>query len=112
MNAKPKTDTAKNEIEAVLGDMPSMHIEHSTVFQNELSVRIGGFDTGIMTLTVEMDGLQRAYEADAAKRAEEHAAAIEQRHRLKRDLERGRRMALAAQAAYDEPIPADIEGQE
>ena len=58
------------------------------------------------------ESLQKAYEAEAAKRAEEHATAIEQRHRLKRDLDRGRRMALAAQAAYDEPIPADIEGQE
>lgn len=111
MTTKPKTPAT--EVEQVLeASMPSMHVDHATVFANEIAVRIGGFDTGIATITAEMEGLQKAYDAEAAKMAEEHAKAIEQRHRLKRDLERGRRMAMAAHAAYSDPIPADIEGQE
>lgn len=89
--------------------LPSMHIDHSNVFANEIAVRIGGFDAGLAAIIADMDGMQAAYDAECAKRADEHAAAIEARHRLKRDLDRGRRMALAAQAAYSDPIPADIE---
>lgn len=103
--AEPKTiehaDPAKTSL-------PSAHIDHSAVFCNEISARIAGFDNGIAALVADMDGMQAVYEKDCAERAAAHALAIETRHRLKRDLERGRRMALAAQAAYSDDIPADI----
>lgn len=66
------------------------------------------FDNGIAAVVAEMEGEQRAYEEEAAKRAETHSQRVEERHRLKRDLERARHMALAARNAYDDDIPADI----
>lgn len=89
--------------------LPSMHIDHSAVFVNELSTRLAGFESGIAAIVADMDGQQRQYEAESAERAKAHATAMEKRHALKRDLERERRMTLAAQAAYSEDIPVDIE---
>lgn len=100
------TKLATTETEASL---PSMHIDHSAVFVNELSTRLAGFDSGIAAIVADMDGQQRQYEAEAAERAKAHATAMEKRHALKRDLERARRMTLAAQAAYSEDIPVDID---
>lgn len=112
MANKPTDTTTIEHIDPAKTSLPSMHIDHSAVFVNELAGRLMGFDSGIVAVVADMDGMQREFEAEQAERAKVHAAAIESRHRLKRDLERGRRMALAAQAAYDDDIPADIEGIE
>jgi len=106
---EPKTIEHKEGDETSL---PSMHIDHSAVFVNEITVRIGGFDTGIAAVVADMEGLQKQFETEQAERASAHAKKIEERHRLKRDLERGRRMAMAAQAAYGEDMPPDVEREE
>jgi hypothetical protein len=91
---------------------PSLHTDHSAYLLNELDARIMIFDNGIAAVVAEMDGEQRAYEEEAAKRAEAHSQRVEERHRLKRDLERARYMALAARNAYSDDIPADIASDE
>lgn len=107
-----KTEPKTIEHSEAETSLPSMHIDHAAVFVNEMSTRLAGFDSGIAAVVADMDGMQAQFEREQADRAKEHAAAMEKRHALKRDLERGRRMAMAAQAAYGEEIPADIEGQD
>jgi hypothetical protein len=105
------TDTKGKTIEHIdpATSLPSMNVDHASVFVNELATRLMGFDSGISAVVTEMEGRQKAYEAEQAKLSKDHAAAMEKHHRLKRDLERGRKMALAAQAAYDDDIPVDID---
>lgn len=92
-------------IEHVDPALPSLHLDHSKVFMQELENRPLGFDTGISALAAEMDGAQRDYEKAQAKLAAEHAEFIEGRVRLQRDLERAKRMVLAGQQAYSDDIP-------
>lgn len=87
--------------------LPSMHISHSAVFVNELDARIMGFDSGIIAVAADMEGMQREYEREQAERAKRHAEDIEKRHALKRDLERGRAMAMAAREIYSADLPLD-----
>lgn len=96
-------------IDPATTSLPSMNVDHASVFVNELATRLMGFDSGITAVVAEMDGRQKTYEADQARLAKDHAAAMENHHRLKRDLERARRMALAAQDAYEDDVPDDIE---
>lgn len=105
---KPEPGKTIEHIDPATTSLPSMNVDHASVFCNELALRLGGFDTGIAAVVADMDGIQREFEEDQARRAKDHAAAIEKRHRLKRDLERGRRMALAAQEAYEADVPDDL----
>lgn len=101
--AEPKTIEHHRETETT--SLPSMHIDHSAVLLNELDTRLMGFDSGIVAVVADMDGMQKQFELDQAERADKHAAEIEKRHRLKRDLERGRSMVMAAKEAYGVDIP-------
>lgn len=112
MTKSPAGNSLANQtiehIDPATTSLPSMNVDHASVFVNELATRLMGFDSGIAAVVADMDGMQKAFEEEQAKRAKDHASAIEKRHRLKRDLERGRRMAMAAQAAYEEDIPDDL----
>lgn len=105
------TDTKGKTIEhreIEITSLPSMHIDHSAVLLNELDTRLMGFDSGIIAVVADMEGRQKQFEQEQAERAAIHATEIEKRHRLKRDLERGRAMVMAAKAAYGVEVPADI----
>lgn len=102
----PKTIEHREEVGPT--SLPSLHLDHSAVLFHELETRLMGFDTGIEAVVADMDGRQEQFEREQAERAATHAAEMEQRHRLKRDLERGRSMVLAAKAAYSAEVPVDI----
>lgn len=108
------TETKGKTIEhaAAATSLPSMHIDHAAVFLNELDTRLMGFDSGIVAVVADMEGMQKQFEQEQAERAATHAADIEKRHRLKRDLERGRAMVMAAKTVYSADLPADIEGKD
>jgi hypothetical protein len=105
---KPDPKTIEHREEGPTS-LPSMHIDHSSVLLNELDTRLMGFDSGIVAVVADMDGMQQQFEREQAERAATHATEIEKRHRLKRDLERGRAMVLAAKAAYSNPMSADVD---
>lgn len=104
---EPKT-IEHREADATAISIPSMNIDHASVFLNELDTRLMGFDSGIMAVVADIEGAQKRYEQECADKAKTHATYIEERHRLKRDLERGRQMAHAAKLAYDQPVPPDV----
>lgn len=106
---KPTETKTIEHVDPKTASLPSMHINHAAVFLNELDTRIMGFDSGIAAVVADMEGMQKAYEREQAELATKHAEEIERRHILKRDLERGRAMALAAREVYSADIPADIE---
>ncbi len=101
--------------------LPSPHLDHAQTFVNEITVRVGGFDAGLIAIVSEMEGAEKAYHAEQAERLAAyerdrdeaqaaHAKFIEGKDRLRRDLERARAMGLAAQAAYAQDIP--VEGED
>jgi hypothetical protein len=87
--------------------LPSPHIDHSRAFADELDSRLIGFDGAIAALADDIDGSTKAHEADMAERQKKHLMAIGEKERIKRDIERARRMALRAVEVYAEPIPDD-----
>lgn len=104
---KPEQKTIEH-IDPATTSLPSMNVDHSSVFVNELAARLMGFDSGIAAVVADMDGMAAKFEREQSEARIRHEADMEDRRRLKRDLERARRMSLAAQAAYEEPIPDDV----
>lgn len=100
--------------------LPSPHIDHSSVFVNELDGRLMGFDSGIMAIETELSGMKIAfeeeseertkkYEAEKAESARKYDDAVSQKRRQLVDMNRGRRMCLAGKEAYAAEIPKDGE---
>lgn len=106
---EPKT-IEHREADATAISLPSFHIDHSAVFRAEIDNRLMGFDAGIAAIVAEMNGRQAEFERRQAEALMDHEREMGERRRLKADLERSRRMTLAAQKAYGDDIPADIEG--
>lgn len=85
--------------------LPSQHIDHSANFANELDARLLGFQSALMAVEADMEGMQAKYEKDAAEAAQKHSTEMASRERLKRDINRSKAMAEAARAVYAQDIP-------
>lgn len=85
-------------------NLPSQHVDHAATFMNELEGRLFGFDSALATLAAEMSGMRIAHDQDIAERKQKFSDAMNEKSRLVRDMERGRKMALAGQQAYRDEI--------
>lgn len=96
-------------------DLPSEHVLHSAVFEREMNVRTEQFDNGLEALQTELAGKQKASDEAVARLKAECDGAVTkiivefEADKIKlqlriHDMEKGRRMALAAiKAAEDNP---------
>lgn len=99
---QPTTDTA-----------PSAHTTHAVVYENETKLRLAAFESGIVTLTGEMESrneefgdkietLKIEFEQATAKLTQEFNAEKADLLRRINDMQRGKRMACAALDAFSE----------
>lgn len=100
--------------------LPSPHIDHASVFVNELDARLFVFDSGIMALETELSGMEIVFDQENTERDKKHADATAEsakkyddavgaRKRQLVDMNRGRRMAMAGKEAYAAEIPSGDE---
>ena len=82
--------------------LPSEHISHAVVFENELQNRLHAFESAISALEGELDGLDAKYREEVADLTQRRdKASIDLMRRIE-DIRTGKRMALAALDALDE----------
>lgn len=85
-------------------NLPSPHVDHSAVFMAELDNRLMTFDIAISALAAEMSGMRIAHDQEVAEKEQKFTDVMNDKMRLSRDMERGRKMALAGKAAYGDEI--------
>lgn len=96
--------------------IPSLWLNHSEILANELRVRVAGLESGIVTISGELDGMQAAYDRDVAEKTRRHERDIAdltktherdkgERERLLADLKRGKAAAEAALATLEASGP-------
>lgn len=78
--------------------LPSPHIDHSAVFENEMQNRLHQFNSGIIALQSEVEGQETAHQKAIAELTKKHDEAKADLVRRIANLERGK---LAVSAALD-----------
>lgn len=94
--------------------LPSEHIVHASVYHQETVIRLSGFEAGIAAIKTEIEGQQISFEERVVALQRDHESSKAALLHRQDDLERGRRMALAALDEFDRQAPsaAAAEGEE
>jgi hypothetical protein len=82
--------------------LPSEHISHAMVFENELQNRLHAFESAISALEGELDGIDAKYRDEIADLTQRRDKANLDLMRRIEDVRTGKRMAIAALDALDE----------
>lgn len=104
--------TDANPIPPMPDAMPSAHTIHADTYLNETKLRLSGFESGIVTLTGEMesryaehiDKLEQVkieYERTTSAMIKAHNAEKSDLLRRIDDMQKGKAMAVAALDAYE-----------
>lgn len=108
----PKPTLVSTADPAPMPPLPSEHVNHSTVYQNETQVRLSAFESGIVTLQGEMEGQHSAFtsaveklkiefERKTAELTKEHNASKADLLRRIGDMQLGKAMSEAALDAWN-----------
>lgn len=109
----PTKPVLVTDTESPVPSLPSPHVQHATTYQNETSVRMAGFNSGIETLTAEMNGQHAAFEKEQERlkvEYERESKALTRSHEASKrdlldridDMRTGQAMAAAALDVWNE----------
>lgn len=104
--------TDANPIPPTPDAMPSAHTNHADTYLNETKLRLSGFESGIVTLTGEMESRHSEYTEkmeEAKAEYERLTAGMTKKHNAEKsdllrridDMQKGKAMAVAALDAYE-----------
>lgn len=79
--------------------LPSEHLLHANVYENETQTRLQGFQSAILALKTQKEGAEAKHNTEVTEKETKHLSEMADLERRIVDLEEAENMALAALSA-------------